>query len=84
VGVWLDGRRLNWQSKYQKAVGANAVANSQETERRRARIAQTQLADLLADIPLSQIQFIEVYRGIGSIPGDFAVAGCGAIAIWTR
>ncbi len=48
-----------------------------------ARQRATELADVLDDISPTQIQFMEVYRGIGSIPGEFS-GGCGAIAIWTK
>ena len=48
-----------------------------------ARERLTELADALDLIPPSEIQFMEVYRGIGSIPGEFS-GGCGAIVIWTQ
>ena len=32
----------------------------------------------------SDIEMIEVYRGVGQIPGEFLVDSCAAIVIWTR
>ena len=78
VGVWLNGRLLNWQSGYQKAVQLNLQMIPQGGS------TATALADVLAPINPSEIQFMEVYRGQGRIPGEFSTAGCGATVIWTR
>lgn len=42
------------------------------------------LAELLQRITPSTIEMVEVYRGVGDIPGEFHWEGCAAIAIWTR
>jgi len=83
VGVWIDGRKVNWQPEYQRAVATSLLPGKDSEEKERARKRATELADVLNDINPSQIQFMEVYRGIGSIPGEFS-GGCGAIAIWTK
>ena len=87
VGVWLDGRKINWQSGQQQAEGVNLSQinqppNQKEIEERNRK--REELAEVLDRVHPLQIEFMEVYRGIGSIPGEFGDAGCGAIAIWTR
>ncbi|MGQ0702014.1 MAG: carboxypeptidase-like regulatory domain-containing protein [Gemmatimonadales bacterium] len=86
VGVWVDGRKFHVGPEYQQAPDIRPRLPGQrpsQAEVEKARRMATQLADILDLIPVSQIQFMEVYRGIGSIPGVFS-GGCGAIAIWTK
>jgi carboxypeptidase family protein len=85
VGVWVDGRKLNWQSKYQQTPGVSLTAMSQRSPGgdQKAREKAAELADVLEQVNPSEIQFMEVYRGIGSMPGEFG-GGCGAIVIWTK
>jgi hypothetical protein len=86
VGVWVDGRKINWQSKHQQTPGVSLTALSQGqsgAEKEKAREKATELADVLEEVNPSEIQFMEVYRGIGSMPGEFS-GGCGAIVIWTK
>jgi hypothetical protein len=87
VGVWVNGRKINWESRFQQAEGTNLsqinrLPTKQEQIKREEALAQ--LANVLDAVHPLEIEFMEVYRGIGSIPGEFADAGCGAIAIWTR
>jgi hypothetical protein len=43
------------------------------------------LAEVLASVPFSQIEFIEFYRGPGQIPADLDRGdSCAALVIWTR
>jgi hypothetical protein len=83
VAVWIDGRKVNWQPVYQEAVPISLSAGVANKGSQAARKRETELADVLNEISPMQIQFMEVYRGIGSIPGEFS-GGCGAIAIWTK
>jgi hypothetical protein len=88
VAVWLDGRRMNWQSQYQQApqhfLALPPGFSMDSTEQmKKARERDAELADVLDLIKPSEIQFMEVYRGIGSIPGEFS-GGCGAVVIWTK
>lgn len=86
VGVWVDGRKINWQSVYQQVPGVkleNLSRPPSQDEVRKAREKATELADVLDQVHPIEIQFMEVYRGIGSMPGEFS-GGCGAIVIWTR
>ena len=82
VEVWVDGKRVSRGSHYQeaplifdKSAGRGKVSTG--------GVEATELADALDQVHPSEIQFMEVYRGIGSIPGEFS-GGCGAIVIWTR
>ena len=87
VGVWVDGRKINWQPSNQQAEGINLGQIGQPPSPQERIKREEQLARLANDLdrvhPL-EIEFMEVHRGIGSIPGEFGDAGCGAIAIWTR
>jgi hypothetical protein len=86
VGVWVDGRKINWQSKHQQTPGNSLEALSRpasSAEVEAAREKATELADVLELVNPSEIEFMEVYRGIGSMPGEFS-GGCGAIVIWTK
>jgi hypothetical protein len=40
----------------------------------------------LTAIPGADLEAVEVYRGIGEIPSEFAGRGdrCGAVVVWTR
>lgn len=42
------------------------------------------IGEILERISPQEIEMIEVYRGIGSLPPEFAADACAAIAIWTR
>lgn len=42
------------------------------------------IGEILERISPNEIEMIEVYRGIGSLPPEFAGDACAAIAIWTR
>jgi hypothetical protein len=42
------------------------------------------LVELLANVPPSAIEIIEVYPSISQIPADFLEDACAVIAIWTR
>lgn len=87
IGVWVDGRKLNWQSRYQEAQGINLAGSgrySALTEEGKQIREFTSLADVLDRVHPLEIEMIEVYRGIGNIPAEFSDAGCGAIVIWTR
>jgi len=84
VGAWVDGKRLPRSPGYDKAHQVRFSSTSRRApEGSAARKRLTELADALDQINPSEIQFMEVYRGIGSIPGEFS-GGCGAIAIWTK
>ena len=87
VGVWVDGKKVNWQPVHQQAEGLdlNSINRRPTEEERRKREEQLgRLAEVLDRVHPLEIEFMEVYRGTGSIPGEFGDAGCGAIAIWTR
>jgi len=90
VGVWVDGRMMNFvQQQYQEAPGIRSPstivseARPSKSEIAAARKRAAELADVLDLIPPNEIQFMEVYRGIGSIPGVYS-GGCGAVVIWTK
>jgi len=85
VGVWVDGKRFHPGGGYMQVADAGPRFDKQAKQAaiQKAREVSAQLADLLNLIPPSEIQFVEVYRGIGSIPAEFA-GGCGAVAIWTK
>jgi hypothetical protein len=78
VEVWVDGKKMPRPSGYNKAVPVSLLSGGPP-----ARGTVTELADALDQIAPSEIQFMEVYRGIGSIPGEFS-GGCGAVVIWTK
>jgi hypothetical protein len=91
IGVWVDGRKLNWQPSYQQAQGINLVGGNRPVtteqaakEAARQRQERTSLAEVLERVHPLEVEMMEVYRGIGNIPGEFSDAGCGAIVIWTR
>ncbi|HET9275946.1 MAG TPA: carboxypeptidase regulatory-like domain-containing protein [Gemmatimonadales bacterium] len=42
------------------------------------------IGEILDRISPNEIEMIEVFRGIGSLPPEFAGDACAAIAIWTR
>lgn len=83
VEVWVDGKRMARRRGHQEApqVTSRFLAGSGDAAKERARAAE--LADALEHISPSEIQFMEVYRGIGSIPAEYS-GGCGAIVIWTK
>ncbi len=83
VGVWVDGRKINWQAAHQQAEGISLSELNQPPNQTKNRWRE-ELAEVLDRVHPLEIEFMEVYRGIGSIPGEFGDAGCGAIAIWTR
>lgn len=83
VGVWVDGRKINWQIKYQQTPGVSLTAMERGQSKKGGPTPGTELADVLEQVNPSEIQFMEVYRGIGSMPGEFS-GGCGAIVIWTK
>jgi len=83
VSVWIDGRKINWASANEQAAMIAAPRLAASRAPQGSSTKPTELADVLDDISPTQIQFMEVYRGIGSIPGEFS-GGCGAIAIWTK
>lgn len=87
VGVWVDGRKLNWQAVHQQDPGISLEALRRppsEAERLKGRENRARLANVLDDVHPLEIEFMEVYRGIGSIPSEYSDAGCGAIVIWRR
>jgi hypothetical protein len=89
VGVWVDGRKLNWQPHHQQTTGLvlarDAIPDPAEfTSLGGIGQELAALAEVLDEINPREIEMMEVYRGIGSIPAEFRDAGCGAIVIWTR
>ena len=87
VGVWVDGRKVNWQPEHQLAESmdltfSTALINPEGFDV--ARRQSTILAEVLDEVHPLDIEMMEVYRGVGSIPAEFRDAGCGAIVIWTR
>lgn len=49
-----------------------------------ARVMTDNHSEALEYLRPSDIEMIEVYRGVGQIPGEFLVDSCAAIVIWTR
>lgn len=48
------------------------------------RTSSDRLVDLLANVPISQIEIIEIYPGIAQIPAEFLQDACAVIAIWLK
>jgi len=49
-----------------------------------ARVMTNNANEALDYVRPSDIEMIEVYRGVGQIPGEFLEDACAAIVIWTR
>ena len=49
-----------------------------------ARVMTDNPNEALSYLRPSDVEAIEVYRGIGQLPGEFLVDACAAIVIWTR
>ena len=87
VGIWLDGQKVNWQAEYQQAEGISLERlrrqpSFAELEADRRRL--TVLAEVLDQIPMQEVEMMEVYRGVANIPAEFRDAGCGAIVLWRK
>lgn len=48
------------------------------------RSTSERLVDLLATVPPSAIEIIEIYSGVAQIPADFLNDACAVILIWTK
>ena len=42
------------------------------------------VGQMLNQVNPADIEFVEIFRGPGELPGEFNDGNCGAIAIWTR
>jgi len=86
IGVWVDGRKLNWEPAQQQAQGLNLQGGTYDpvAQAKMRRGGLTTLGDVLDRVHPLEIEMMEVYQGIGNIPGEFSDAGCAAIVIWTR
>ena len=86
MDVWVDGKKMARGYGYQQTPGISNRFNRGSGGEARGvpgQRAVTELADALDQISPSVIQFMEVYRGIGSIPAEYS-GGCGAVLIWTK
>ena len=96
IGVWVDGRRLIPPWGVQRQAGFDRQSRipvpGGETPR---TIADPPTAEndpraqfvtyLLESVNPSEIEAMEIYTGLGTIPGEFNTGDvCGVIAIWTR
>jgi len=48
------------------------------------RNASDSLVTLLANVPISQIDIVEIYSGVAQIPAEFLEDACAVIAIWLK
>ncbi len=82
IDVYVDGRRL-WAAQPSLTESPSVLTGrrSQSTPGREKNIG---VGDLLDQITPSDIEFMEIFRGPGELPGEFNNGNCGAISIWTR
>jgi hypothetical protein len=86
IDVYVDGRRL-W-AEQSSVTGKESVLNGTRPgsgDNTAAVLARNaKLGEILERIPPSDIEFMEIFRGPGELPGEFNNGNCGAISIWTR
>ena len=86
IDVYVDGRRL-W-AEQSSVKGKESVLNGTRglgDDNTAAVLARNaKLGEILERIPPSDIEFMEIFRGPGELPGEFNNGNCGAISIWTR
>jgi outer membrane receptor for ferrienterochelin and colicin len=75
VQVWVDGRRVTARSSTMR--GTLEVQKDLDTY-------GDNTTDILATIPPSSVEIIEVYPSQSVIPAEFLADACAVIAIWTR
>ena len=71
--VFIDGARQLPQGQFPER--GPAVAPS---------FHETPDVEMLSRVDPSDVEMIEVYRGVGQIPGVFHWNGCAVVAIWTK
>lgn len=67
--------------------GARQVPQGRFTERGRGGMPsfhETPEVEMLSRIDPTDVEMVEVFRGVGQIPGVFHWNGCAVVAIWTR
>ncbi|MGH7559431.1 MAG: TonB-dependent receptor plug domain-containing protein [Gemmatimonadales bacterium] len=70
VAVYIDGQR-QLPAKRIRDVGSTIGGNRE-------------LAEMLSRVSAPYIEMMEVYRGVGQIPGELNENACAVVAIWTR
>jgi hypothetical protein len=82
INVYVDGHKLIPQGAAKVAsIGAESpFARRSPPDPEIAGI----VGEMLERVNPKDIEFIEIFRGPGELPGEFNDGNCGAIVIWTR
>jgi hypothetical protein len=78
ITVFIDGTRQIASGMSGSGGGVGAGSSS------RPGFEESPEVELVSRVIPSDIEMIEVYRGVSEIPGEFHWDGCAVIAIWTR
>ncbi len=72
INVYVDGRKM-------RPAAITSGTPWEIATQLKASVGQT-----LNQVNPADIEFVEIFRGPGELPGEFNDGNCGAIAIWTR
>ena len=85
IAIYLDGQKLPLFGKYTENAGSDLRAVFHKEEQPSTCEDCTRLAELLSTIRVSEIEFIEFYRGPGQIPAELERGdACSALVIWRK
>ena len=85
IAIYLDGQKLPLFGKYTENAGSDLRAVFSPEERPSTCDDCTRIAELLSSIRVSEIEFIEFYRGPGQIPAELERGdACSALVIWRK
>lgn len=91
IGVWLDGNKLPFRPPNPPPGASGATtpeegARSTNIDKMLTWKQQTwsMWLELFDFVRPSEIEAMEVYRGVGQIPAEFRDDSCAAVVIWTR
>jgi len=84
VQVFIDGFRQMPGGGGRAASGTSLRGSGAASAARAQDPGEDPVVEMLSRVNPSDIEMIEVYRGLSEIPGVFHWDGCAVIAVWTR
>jgi len=86
LGIYINGSRVAVFGKKSENKGSElSGAFRSDTDKKSSCEDCTRIAEVLSSVALSEILFVEFYRGPGQIPSDLDRGdSCAALVIWTR